>query len=171
VRVELAAAADAEALRNLHAETWADAYAERLPAAFYARGLAQHRRRDWAELIADQLASGGGVLVAREPTGLVGLCQYGQSEDDDECAPGVGQIHRLYVHPSSQRRGVGRALLADAVERLLAGGALSVTLWVLESDAGARAFYERLGWRPDGGRRFDGATDLRYRRAAAGPLS
>jgi hypothetical protein len=36
-------------------------------------------------------------------------------------------------------------------------------LWVLENDAGARAFYEQLGWRCDGSCRVDGATDVRYR--------
>jgi hypothetical protein len=41
---------------------------------------------------------------------------------------------------------------------------VEVTLWVLESDSGARAFYEHLGWQSDGSRRFDGATDVRYRR-------
>lgn len=171
MRIEAAAVADAEALRNLHAETWADAYAELLPAAFYVERLARHRRRDWSEVIVDQVARGGGVLVAREPSGLVGVCQYGPSEHDDDRASWVGEIRRLYVQPAFQRRGVGRALLAGAVERLRAAGARSVTLWVLESDPGARAFYERMGWRPDGGRRFDGATDLRYRLAAASPLS
>ena len=39
-----------------------------------------------------------------------------------------------------------------------------MTLWVLETDGGARAFYEGLGWEPDGTRKDHPPTDLRYRR-------
>jgi RimJ/RimL family protein N-acetyltransferase len=43
-------------------------------------------------------------------------------------------------------------------------------LWVFEENAESRAFYERLGWRPDGGRQVDdfgGAhpIEIRYRRS------
>ena len=104
--------------------------------------------------------------MARVPAGLLGLCQYGPSEDDDEGSPEVGQIHRLYVHPAAQRQGVGRALLGAATERLIDWGSRELTLWALEEDPQARAFYEHLGWRPDGARRFDGAWDMRYRKHA-----
>jgi hypothetical protein len=43
----------------------------------------------------------------------------------------------------------------------------AVTLWALETDERARSFYERLGWQPDGARRFDGVADVRYRRLLA----
>jgi hypothetical protein len=43
----------------------------------------------------------------------------------------------------------------------------TVTLWALENDQRARAFYERLGWRWDGrrtpDRRFSSVADVRYR--------
>jgi hypothetical protein len=45
----------------------------------------------------------------------------------------------------------------------------TATLWALEADARARAFYERVGWKPDGARKSDPGTnliaDLRYRLA------
>jgi GNAT superfamily N-acetyltransferase len=51
-------------------------------------------------------------------------------------------VHHLYVAPRWHGRGVGRRLLAEAVEQ--AGGAAS--LKVMAANAGARAFYARLGW-------------------------
>lgn len=61
--------------------------------------------------------------------------------------------------------GLGRSLLTEATRRLNALGMSAVTLWALEADERARAFYERLGWRLDGGSNFYGAVDVRYRLA------
>lgn len=163
--ISSATAADAAALRQLHADTWADTYADLLPATFYEQRLARHRMRRWDTVILNQQARGGDVIVARAPTGLAGLCQFGPTEDSDDLPREVGHVYRLYVHPSAQRQGVGRALLSAAIERLTAPGVSSLTLWALQDDLRARAFYEDLGWRADGARRHDGATDLRYRLA------
>lgn len=154
--------ADAAALRQLHVLTWADTYASLLAPAFCRERLRLHRERDWIAVIRDQREAGGGVLVARGEDELFGLCQYGPSGDDDEPPGTVGHIHRLYVHPAIHRQGVGRRLLEAAVGRLSELATRRLTLWVLEGDPRARTFYERLGWRADGARRFDGAWDLRY---------
>jgi GNAT superfamily N-acetyltransferase len=106
------------------------------------------------------------VLVAREAEALLGLCQYGPTKDEDDCASEVGHIYRLYVQPAAQGRGVGTSL-GLAAGRLSRSGAGSLTLWALENDPRARTFYERRAWQADGARRFDGAWDVRYRRAAA----
>jgi GNAT superfamily N-acetyltransferase len=166
-QIDTASEADASALRELHVLSWADAYVSLLTPAFYRERLSRHRERDWTSLIRGQQEAGGGVLVARGADGLLGLCQYGPSEDDDELSANVGHIHRLYVHPVVHRHGVGRVLLLAAAERLTALSPRRLTLWVLENDPRARAFYERLGWRADGARRFDGAWDLRYRKDLA----
>ncbi len=166
-QIDLATGADAAALRELHVLTWAETYASLLAPAFYRERLRHHRRRDWKALIREQRSGGGGVLVARTAIGVRGLCQYGPSEDEDERSADVGHIHRLYVHPAAQRQGVGRALLGAATGRLIELNQRDLALWALEDDPRARAFYERLGWRPDGVRRFDGAWDMRYRKRLA----
>lgn len=50
-------------------------------------------------------------------------------------------LHALYVHPTRRGRGLGRALLAEAKAE---AGMLS--LWVVEANAAARAFYARQGF-------------------------
>lgn len=166
-QIQDATEADAIRLRELHATTWAETYRGLLAPGFYAERLTHHRRRDWSGLLIQQAEIGGGVLVAGETEALLGLCQYGPTEDEDDPATEVGHIHRLYVRPAAQGQGVGTALLRAAAARLSRSGARSLTLWALENDPRARAFYERRGWRADGARRFDGAWDVRYRRAAA----
>jgi ribosomal protein S18 acetylase RimI-like enzyme len=154
--------AHATALRDVHVLTWELTYRERAHEAWYRAGLAAHAVRDWSEIVRAQAARGGGVLIARSEGRLIGLCQYGPTEDRDRDAEQVGQIQRLYVHPARQRTGIGRLLLTASVDRLRQTGAHTGTLWVLETDSHARAFYERLGWRPDGTRTTCPPIDLRY---------
>ena len=155
--------AQATALRDLHLITWEVTYRDRAAESWYGERLAAHAVRDWGEIVRSEAARGGGVLTARSDGRIVGFCQYGPTEDHDHDPEQVGQIHRLYVHPARQRTGIGRSLLTASVDRLRQGGAHTATLWVLETDQGARAFYERLGWKPDGTRQTHPPTDLRYR--------
>ena len=57
------------------------------------------------------------------------------------------EILNLAVLPEQRRRGVERSLVEEAVERLVADGVRMVFLEVRESNEGARAFYEGLGFR------------------------
>ena len=155
--------AQATALRDLHLTTWEVTYRDRAPESWYGERLAAHAVRDWGEVVRSQAARGGGVLIARSDGQIVGLCQYGPTDDPDDDPEQVGHIHRLYVHPARQRTGIGRSLLTASVDRLRQCGAHTATLWVLETDHRARAFYERLGWTPDGSRQTHPPTDLRYR--------
>ena len=58
-------------------------------------------------------------------------------------------INLLGVAPAHQRRGYGKALLAEA-ERLMRGaGCAKINLMVRTSNTGVIAFYERLGFKQD----------------------
>ncbi len=157
--------AQATALRDLHVVTWEQAYRDHVSETWYRERLAAHAARDWAEIVRSEAARGGGVLTAGSEGRIVGLCQYGPTEDREHDPEQVGHIHRLYVHPTRQRTGIGRSLLTEAVDRLRRGGAHTATMWVLETDRGAQAFYERLGWKPDGAAKTHPPTDLRYQLA------
>jgi ribosomal protein S18 acetylase RimI-like enzyme len=69
-------------------------------------------------------------------------------------------IDQLYVDPSCQRGGAGSALL----ERALASAPGRITLDVFEDNLGARAFYEKHGFREHGRwmNAEEGAIDLLY---------
>jgi ribosomal protein S18 acetylase RimI-like enzyme len=167
VEIVAAGLGEGDVLRELHVATWAVTYRDRLPRGWYRERLAAHRARDWGEIVRCRTAGGGGVLTARCVNRMVGLCEYGPSEDGDEDPGRVGHIHRLYVDPARQRTGIGRSLLTASTDRLRESGMSAATLWVLERDERARSFYERVGWKPDGKRKSepmtDAITDLRYR--------
>src|SRR4051794_4922993 len=75
---------------------------------------------------------------------------------------------RSMSFPSTWGSGMGRAL-HDAALLTLAQRYREATLWVLDSNTRARAFYERNGWSGDGAIRADRRGDaildeVRYRR-------
>lgn len=84
----------------------------------------------------------------------------------------LGHVARLYVAPDRWAEGIGRTLHDAAVAHLSAVGYRRSTLWVLEGNARARSWYERLGWRATGERKCvhepAGIDDLRYQLALDG---
>ena len=83
------------------------------------------------------------ILVAEaggEPVGQLGLhlARYGVAD--------LGMV----VAPSWRGRGVGTALMAEAVERARAAGAHKIALQVWPHNAAAIALYERFGFQREG---------------------
>lgn len=74
-----------------------------------------------------------------------------------------GEIHELYVDPFFQNEGIGGLLLDFAVRRQ--GGR---TLWVLEKNRNALAFYRAHGFQPTGERRLEEGTPEYVLRLALG---
>ncbi|RMH55806.1 MAG: ribosomal-protein-alanine N-acetyltransferase [Candidatus Hydrogenedentota bacterium] len=62
-------------------------------------------------------------------------------------------INNIAVLPRYRRRGIGRRLLQEAMERARVLGARNVLLEVRRSNAAAARFYERLGFREVGVRK------------------
>ncbi|MCE7998894.1 MAG: GNAT family N-acetyltransferase [Rhodobiaceae bacterium] len=71
-------------------------------------------------------------------------------------------IDHLYVHPTAQNRGLGTALLSQAMRSAPQG----FQLWTFFQNRGAQRFYERhrltIAERTDGRRNEEGLADLRY---------
>ncbi|HYU16362.1 MAG TPA: GNAT family N-acetyltransferase, partial [Candidatus Acidoferrum sp.] len=112
------------------------------------------------------------VLVAELGGDVVGFSLSRPCRDDPDLAGFAGEIQMLYVHPSAQRRRLGRALFERARAELSARRLFWLVVWVVEENHAARAFYRRVGLRPDGGRRTDHLAGepvavIRY----AGPLN
>ncbi len=113
------------------------------------------------------------LLVAGSRGEVHGVVDAGPARDDDgpvldDGLPSTGEVRSLYLDPTVQGGGLGRVLLDAAVAVLVGQGAPDVVLWVVEGNAGARRFYEREGWRADGGHRTREVADqavgeVRYR--------
>ncbi|MEU5657005.1 GNAT family N-acetyltransferase [Streptomyces sp. NPDC047737] len=148
VRVRTMALDDCAAVAEIRVRGWQTAYAGVIPQAYLdAMDAAQDAERRRA-----QLTAGGRTvhLVAEAPDATVtGWACHGPCRDQPGL-PGRGELYAIYVHPSRTGRGTGRALLAEASTRASADGFGELALWVLKENAGARRFYEREGFLPDG---------------------
>lgn len=83
--------------------------------------------------------SGSALLVARVTGAPVGCCGLQSLEDD------TAELKRLYVRPHMRRRGVGRKLLAAAVDHAARLGYQRLLLDVVPDRAAAIGFYQRSG--------------------------
>ncbi|MEV4999643.1 GNAT family N-acetyltransferase [Nocardioides sp. LML1-1-1.1] len=134
VTVRPATAADVDGIVAVGHAAWPPAYTAVAGADYVRRGLAQWWSVDHiAQAVADGLA-----LVAVDGPRVVGVATY--SLDGD-----VVDVWKLYVLPSEQGRGIGRALLR-AVAEGPGADAGAIRLAHLAGNAPARAFYERQGF-------------------------
>lgn len=146
---------DAEALVDVHLRSWRWAYTG-LIADDYIDLLWSQRaervertRRTIAEAKPDERH-----WLAERQGEVVGLA-FAHTSADPDAEPGTADVGAIYLAPEAVGQGLGRALFGYAVEDLRARGFARATLWVLESNARARRFYEAAGWRPDGGSKVE----------------
>jgi ribosomal protein S18 acetylase RimI-like enzyme len=135
LEIRAATPADVPALRALGVAAWHDAYDRVLPAAVVEAGIAEW----WNEYSLGAACRDGRMLVAARSGAAVGLLEF------DRMADGRAVVWKLYVAPAAQRTGVGRALLRAYVAGPRGPGD-AVWLEHYEANAGAAAFYERLGF-------------------------
>lgn len=83
-----------------------------------------------------------GLLVLEDDSRLIGAVMVGYDGHR-------GWINYLAVHPDHRRRGLGRALMAAAEQRLAELGCPKVNLQVRASNHEAVAFYRRIGYSVD----------------------
>ena len=124
----------------------------------FETALAKHIRRGTALVatIADETQMLGGLLFTAKPP--------------------AHHVRWLVVAEHARGKGVGRALMADAIRRFVADdGMLEVVTFGADhpgaSASGARAFYERLGFTPaeSVAPGPDGGSRQIYRKIAAAP--
>lgn len=120
-------------------------------------------RKAW---LAARKGAGFPVVVAVDParpTDVLGYGSFGVFRD----FPGYVKTveHSVYVAPSAQRRGVGRAILADLVRRARAMGLSAMVGGIDSANAASIALHEEAGFELQGklkgvGRKFGKALDL-----------
>jgi ribosomal protein S18 acetylase RimI-like enzyme len=109
-------------------------------------------------------------LVADAGGRLSGFVSYGSARDDDADSRRTGEIYAIYPMPAAWDLAIGRQLMTAALDHLSEAGFGQVILWVLDSNARARRFYEAGGWLADGAAKRDDSfgvrmTEVRYQRS------
>ena len=152
-RIRIARLSDAAAIAELHVRTWQTTYRGLLPDALLDELDVVARTKRWQRILGEAGAGGhagsetdaptSATVVAVEDERVLGFASAGAARDDD--APCARELWALYVDPAEHGAGVGAELLCAAV------GTHPAYLWVLEGNNRAIAFYEKHGFRLDGG--------------------
>jgi ribosomal protein S18 acetylase RimI-like enzyme len=166
VQVRPASAADARGIAEVRVRTWQVAYRDILPAEFLDDLSVDASEDRFRERLSAPTPDRS-TWVAEAAGQVIGFVAAGVPRDEGT-HPLTGEVYAIYVMPDCWDNGIGWDLLTRAEGELRERGYAEAVLWVLADNQRARAFYERAGWRSDGGTKqdtFGGAevTEVRYR--------
>lgn len=125
---------DVRAVSEIIVEGWQTAYRGIIDGGFLdSLSVESQYRRDIRRYDA--------YRVAADQTGILGFA-WNQTLDsgDADC-----EIIALYVRSRERRRGIGRALLQDAMDAFRKAGKRRMIIWCLRENLEARKFYEKTG--------------------------
>jgi len=141
---------DARAIAYVQTCTWQVAYAHIFPGDRLTAISDEPRAEWWRQTISDR-ASRTHTLVVDDAAEVAGFASLGPAREDGPDRQDLGELYAIYVRPDGWGRGLGQALMAEAMSRFRSDGFLEAILWVLEDNPRTRLFYEQAGWRFDGG--------------------
>lgn len=136
---------DAMSIASLHVVSWQSAYRDILPESFLENLSIQQRLLNWTRILEAKECQ---VSLACLKDELAGWVSYGKSRDN-EGGDLWGEIHAIYLSPAHLRKGIGSALMSQAIAELRGLRYSHVSVWVLEKNILARIFYERLGFQAE----------------------
>jgi len=145
IEVRAAEVRDADALGEVHAESWKAAYGSLFQPDFTARSV-ESRRERWHQRIADGV---GPILLAELDHRPLALSFSVPSSPPE----GLAEIYSFYGHPDGWGSGVAAALMAETLRVLHGDGRIDVHLWTLKSTAQSRRFYAKCGFSESGAER------------------
>ena len=157
--------ADAHRVAEVHVAVWREAYAALLPADYLAGLSVAAFSERWVVRLSSPVRDVT-HLVGLDPSGsLVGIATAGPSRDRPSPTP--QELWAINVLEVAHGTGLADLMLEDLVP-----GAAS--LWVLEGNERATAFYRRLGFERDGATKpFSptGAVEVRMVRPGPRPAA
>jgi GNAT superfamily N-acetyltransferase len=169
VAVRRAHVDDAERIAEIHVRSWQRGYQGLIPQA-YLDGLDPALRAGrWVQSLAAADWSQGGTLVVADEDGVILGFANAQPSRDEDADTAVAEVTAIYLAPGAYGKGYGRELMTATLEFLAHLGNTQVTLWVLDTNARARRFYEAAGFRADDAVKVDDSRgfplrEVRYRR-------
>ena len=132
---------DLFAVSQVYRESWRAAYRGMLPQEY----LDSIPAGKWVPYLEQ---AGRESLIMLDGDKIIGTTSYCASRVPE--LAGWGEIISIYLLPEYWGRCCGKLLFSAVVEQLENMGYQNLFLWVLEGNQRARAFYERMGFRPGG---------------------
>jgi GNAT superfamily N-acetyltransferase len=155
VEVREATVADATGLARVQTQSWREAYEGLVSARFLN---AWHVA---PQLWTGRLTQSGpqtATFVAVADSHVVGFAGVGPGLSPAGDSR-LGQLYTLYLLAQWWGTGLGHRLHTAALDALTSAGYEHAVLWVLDGNSRASAFYQRHGWRFDGGCRIERMGD------------
>lgn len=137
-------AADSLAIATTQVEAWRAAYRGVIADAYLDEMSVPNRQSSWEYRLGGRIAVKPTTFVAETPAGVVGFVSGGQNRG--EHPEFDAEIYAISLHPTSQRRGIGRRLLLECAGALDDQGFERLVLWEL-ADSPVRGFFDALGGR------------------------
>ena len=125
----------------VHWKSWQESYAGIVDAGYLAR-LSLEK----CEALARRYPEN--TWVAKLDGRVAGFACCGPDRE----TPGAGEVYALYVLEAYQQQKIGWRLMRFCLEEL--AGCRKIFVWVLAGNDKAIRFYERVGFRPDGGEKM-----------------
>ena len=159
---------DADAMGHLHVRAWQSAYRGVMPDEYLDGLQADDRIAMWRGRISRRDLPP--ILVAVLADEVVGFAAFGAAGSTDP--PTWGELYAINLDPVHWGKGIGRVLLRQVTDELVALGYSEAVLWVVPENARARALYESEGWTADGSSSVEEilgvtVTDIRYHKPLA----
>jgi ribosomal protein S18 acetylase RimI-like enzyme len=142
IEIRPAARADSAGLARVQVDSYRNAYAGLLPAAYLAQFSYEEQEHDWRDLLTGPMTDL--LLVAQSSGGRVAGYALGRPRPAADGLPYDAELVALHVRREYQRQGIRRRLVSAMARALHEAGGTSLLLYVLAGNP-AGAFYERLG--------------------------
>lgn len=133
---------DADGIAFVHVEGWQTAYAGILPSDVLEGLSIAMRRAEWRDRLCDVNPRSFELVAVDRRREVIGFASGGPQRKRPVLE--IGEIYAIYVSANMRGAGVGRLLFGRAVEKCVAMGYTSLSVWVLD-DNPYRRFYESLG--------------------------
>lgn len=131
-----AEAGDIEEIHEVAMESWKDAYSDIIPEKIIEEIVDDwYSEEDLVQQVEDPI-----FFVAEQDGNIVGFVHA--SVEDEEA-----QLHRIYLRPESQGRGIGSSLYNRVEEEIREKGGESVRLEVLSENEKGLNFYLHQGFK------------------------
>ena len=137
---------DAAVLAQIHALSWQAAYPGIVPDEVLYEFTPDNRRPIFEKALIEGIGEYTLIFDGDTAAGFLSLGKCWDTDAGETC----GEIWSIYLRPDCRGRGIGARLMHWGLEELKKRGYLEATLWVLEENLTARAFYENLGFTLDG---------------------
>lgn len=140
---------DIDALVRIFRACWQESYRDLLSQEVRDAMSVDNAKELWLPALTAK--SDRETLVACIGENPIGMARIGNDPD----FPDRGHLFSLYVEPKYAGKGVGKTLLAAALNSLAERGSKEISLWVFKANLGAFGLYKKMGFEPTGRERTD----------------